>query len=40
MKTGEMNTDLEYNGYIKHELDALGSGITISKAQGTWTIQH
>ena len=25
---------------IKQELDALGGGITISKAQGTWTMQH
>lgn len=25
---------------IKQELDALGGGITISKAQGTWAMQH
>ena len=25
---------------IKQELDALGGGITISKAQGTWTMQQ
>ena len=25
---------------IKQELDALGGGITISKAQGTWDMQH
>ena len=44
MKTGEMNTDLEYKGYtvrlinsIKDNLDTLGNGITISKAPGAGT---